>query len=58
MNSIAEIAKKNNLSLLEVAFSWLMNHSFLSAERGDAVVLGVSSLGQLEQNLKVSSFSF
>lgn len=55
MNSVAEVAKKHNLSVLEVAFSWLLNHSKLSAERGDAVILGVSSMNQLQQNLKATN---
>jgi aflatoxin B1 aldehyde reductase len=36
---------------VEVAMSWLVNHSRLDAGRGDGIILGASSLDHLQQNL-------
>jgi len=36
---------------VEVAMSWLVNHSLLDAERGDGIILGASSVDHLEQNM-------
>ena len=41
----------SGLEPVEVAMSWLVNHSLLDAERGDGIILGASSLDHLEQNL-------
>eukprot|EP00008_Paramoeba_atlantica_P010949 CAMPEP_0201488200 /NCGR_PEP_ID=MMETSP0151_2-20130828/17653_1 /ASSEMBLY_ACC=CAM_ASM_000257 /TAXON_ID=200890 /ORGANISM="Paramoeba atlantica, Strain 621/1 / CCAP 1560/9" /LENGTH=353 /DNA_ID=CAMNT_0047873447 /DNA_START=17 /DNA_END=1078 /DNA_ORIENTATION=+ len=51
MNSLGKIAKQHNLSILQIAFTWLLRHSQLSSERNDGIVLGVSSVDQLTQNL-------
>ena len=37
---------------LEAAFAWLVQHSLLEAERGDAVILGASKVAHLEANLQ------
>ncbi|MCJ1478363.1 hypothetical protein MMC13_007043 [Lambiella insularis] len=36
-----------------VALRWALHHSALKAEHGDAIILGASSLPQLEENLKI-----
>jgi len=36
---------------VEVAMSWLVNHSCLDAKRGDGIILGASSLDHLLQNM-------
>ena len=36
---------------VEVAMSWLNNHSLLDASLGDGIILGASSLTHLEQNM-------
>ena len=59
---IANACEDNGLSVLEAALGWLLHHSALatsagwktpegSAADGNGVVLGASSLGQLQQNL-------
>ena len=49
---IQPAAEKLGLSLLEIAFRWIVHHSALNAMGGnDGVVIGVSSLKQLEMNL-------
>ena len=44
-------AKKYDLTLPEVALRWLAHHSMLKGEHGDAILIGVSSVKQTEQNL-------
>ncbi len=39
------------ISPVNAAFSWLINHSKLSAERGDGIILGASKISQLTDNL-------
>lgn len=50
---IEPVATREGLTLVEVAIRWLVHHSGLKVADGgpDGVVLGVSSLAQLEQNL-------
>lgn len=49
---IEPVADKHNLTLLEIAFRWCVHHSKLSISDGsDGIVIGVSSLNQLESNL-------
>ncbi|KAF9150206.1 Aflatoxin B1 aldehyde reductase member 2, partial [Actinomortierella ambigua] len=46
---LTEAAAKEGISLTEATHRWLRHHSGLG--EGDAVLVGVSSLKQLEQNL-------
>ena len=39
------------VSPVEAAFSWLINHSQLSSELGDGIILGASKVPQLDENL-------
>jgi aflatoxin B1 aldehyde reductase len=49
---IQPVAEKLGLTLLEIAFRWLVYHSKLKVKDGnDGVVTGISSLSQLEGNL-------
>ena len=49
---IQPIADKLDLTLLEIAFRWLVHHSKLKVKDGnDGVVIGISSLSQLDSNL-------
>ncbi|KAI0034793.1 Aldo/keto reductase [Vararia minispora EC-137] len=43
--------EKHGLTMAEVALRWISNHSQLKQEKGDAVIIGASSVGHLEQNL-------
>ena len=40
------------VSPVEVAMSWLINHSMMDSSRGDAIILGASRIEQLDENLK------
>jgi len=37
---------------VEVAMSWLVNHSLLDADKGDGIILGASKADHLAQNMK------
>lgn len=39
------------IAVHDAAHRWLMHHSMLDADRGDGIILGASSVTQLEQNL-------
>lgn len=51
---IEPVAKKYDLTLLEIALRWCVHHSQLKMKDGgrDGVIVGVSGLGQLEGNLR------
>lgn len=51
---IEPVAQKHNLTMLEIALRWCTHHSALKMQNGgrDGVIIGVSSLAQLESNLK------
>jgi len=52
---LQELGKRSNelaVTPVEVAMSWLINHSMMDAERGDAIILGASKLEQLDENLQ------
>ncbi|RBA18095.1 oxidoreductase [Fusarium proliferatum] len=49
---IQPVADKLGLTLLEIAFRWLVHHSKLKVMDGnDGLVIGISSLSQLQSNL-------
>ena len=43
------------LKPVQVAMSWLVNHSLLDADRDDGIILGASSTGHLAQNMAACS---
>ena len=51
---IEPVAQKHSLTMLEIALRWCTHHSALKMQNGgrDGVIIGVSSFGQLESNLK------
>ncbi len=51
---IEPVAQKHKLTLLEIALRWCTHHSALKMQNGgrDGVIIGVSSFGQLESNLR------
>ncbi|KAH9925633.1 NADP-dependent oxidoreductase domain-containing protein [Epithele typhae] len=48
---IEAAAQKHGLTLAEVALRWVSHHSLMKRERGDAILIGASSLKHIEQNL-------
>ncbi|KAI9316046.1 NADP-dependent oxidoreductase domain-containing protein [Dichotomocladium elegans] len=49
---VHDIAKSHGLSPIDVALRWMAFHSKLDANRGDGIIIGASSVAQVEQNLK------
>jgi aflatoxin B1 aldehyde reductase len=50
---IEPVVEKHGLTMVETALRWVVNHSALNIKDGnDGVIIGVSSLSQLDQNLK------
>lgn len=52
IQGIVPVAEKYHLTLAEIALRWIVHHSVLKKEYGDAVIIGASSLSHLEDNLK------
>ncbi|KAI4870339.1 NADP-dependent oxidoreductase domain-containing protein [Hypoxylon rubiginosum] len=52
LDILRPIAKKHGLTEVECALRWMSYHSRLKKENGDGIVIGASSLAQLEENLK------
>ncbi len=46
------IAASANISKAALAYRWITFHSALKAEHGDAVIIGASTVSQLEETLK------
>jgi aflatoxin B1 aldehyde reductase len=51
LDILRPVAKKHGLTEAECAIRWLMHHSAMKREYGDAVIVGASSAKHLEQNL-------
>ncbi|KAK0628371.1 keto reductase [Bombardia bombarda] len=51
LDVVRPVAKKLGLTTAEAALRWVNHHSLLKKEHGDAVIIGASSAGQLEDNL-------
>lgn len=52
---VEPVAEKHNLSLVEIALRWVIYHSELKTRAkggNDGIIIGVSSLSQLENNLR------
>ncbi|GAB1200672.1 hypothetical protein APSETT444_010047 [Aspergillus pseudonomiae] len=48
---IRAAAQKHDLTIAECAYRWLVHHSVLDKQYGDALIIGASSVKQLESNL-------
>lgn len=46
------IVENHGLTLIETALRWLVHHSKLRAFDGDGIIIGASSIAQLDSNLK------
>lgn len=52
LKQLATKSAEFGIKPVEVAMSWLVQHSMLDAARGDAIILGASRFKQLEENLQ------
>jgi len=51
INRLSLMCEEEGLELAEAAIRWLAFHSFLETKEGDAIILGVSRISHLDQNL-------
>ena len=51
MSELQQACDDTGLTPVQVAMSWLCNHSLLDAAAGDGIILGVSKLDHLVQNM-------
>ena len=49
---IKSSCEKEGITIIEATYRWLVYHSMLNAERGDAIIIGASKLNHLKQNLE------
>lgn len=49
---IKEAADKYGMSTIEATYRWLAHHSMLDNDRGDAIIIGASTLQHLKQNME------
>ncbi|EST06653.1 NADP-dependent oxidoreductase domain protein [Kalmanozyma brasiliensis GHG001] len=52
LDKLKPAADKHGLTLAEVALRWMMHHSQLKKQHGDAVIIGASSKNHIEGNLR------
>lgn len=52
VDTFTEACSKENINPASAALRWLAHHSDLSNDKGDAIILGASSMGHFEQNLQ------
>lgn len=52
MERIRAAAEAHGVSMIEATYRWLAYHSMLNADRGDAILIGASKLGHLQQNME------
>lgn len=50
---VRDIAAKHSISGHAASLRWTAHHSALSAEHGDGIVVGASSIAQLTENLDI-----
>jgi aflatoxin B1 aldehyde reductase len=55
LQEIVDACRDSNIQPTEAAISWLVNHSKLSSEHGDGIIIGVSKIEHLQQNMKACS---
>lgn len=51
VDNIVEACSKHNINAADASLRWLYNHSELDGAKGDAVIIGASSVSQLESNV-------
>lgn len=52
VESVKQACVERGIALVDAALRWLTHHSLMSAEAGDAVILGATRLDHLEANLR------
>lgn len=52
---VADACGEHGIPVAQAAYRWIANHSMLSSDRGDAVIIGASNMSQLTQNIAALS---
>ena len=52
LQALGTACRELGVKPVEVAMSWLVNHSLLDADHGDGIILGVSKADHLAQNMQ------
>jgi len=55
LDQIRSACDDAKLGMVQATYSWLLQHSVLDASKGDGLLLGASSVEQLEENMKSCS---
>ena len=55
IEEIRKACEKENVTMVEAAYRWLVNHSCMDAEMNDGILLGASRQEQMEQNLAAAT---
>ncbi|KAK5691983.1 hypothetical protein LTR97_011154 [Elasticomyces elasticus] len=51
LDLLRPVAKKHELTEAECALRWMTHHSLLKREKGDAIIIGASSVKHMEENM-------
>ncbi|CAG8516583.1 8581_t:CDS:10 [Ambispora leptoticha] len=52
INSLSSVVAKHNISTVEAGLRWINHHGKLDANRGDAIIIGASSVKHARENLE------
>lgn len=52
LDLLRPVAKKHGLTEAECALRWMNHHSLLKRQYGDGIIIGASSTGHMEENMK------
>ncbi len=52
LDIVKEQCEKEGIPLVEAAYRWLANHSYMKEECNDAILLGASKISQMGQNIE------
>lgn len=51
VTAIKEACEAESIPIVEAAYRWLVNHSYINAAQGDGILLGASRIEQMTQNM-------
>lgn len=51
LDVIRKAVEKHGITMIEATYRWLVYHSMLNSERGDAILIGASKLDHLKENM-------
>ncbi|MFT5220723.1 MAG: aflatoxin B1 aldehyde reductase [Planctomycetota bacterium] len=51
LQKLSKVSQETGISAVKIAIGWLLHHSKLEAQHGDAIILGVSKMEHLSENI-------